>query len=367
MTRYHPYINGGASKTENLVMDNPNNDTRLVRAGSSPIHQSEEELDRADLIAMDHVDDDTALVRAGSSQTAPGDEELDSAEPIAMDHVDDDTELFRAGSSQTVQDDGELDSAEPMTEDHLDDDTQLFSAGSLPTDLGDDELDHAERRLRLELLANIFADKPVQLKDFDIPPECFQYKDQGSDILSQYLFHTDFNVKVWINFDAHEEVFFESARSAACGKLQLPKSVYQDLATADQNIIKFQQVRLSVGTPFRTLAFLDLTVEHEDDRARLRARGKTLSEHADKYSLVNYMKHCCKEIRFFGLADGADGITFDDLRLFASLFRRDREASPGLDEDWEESKYGGGEWAGVEDPYQTTPTTPTRRYNRILW
>ena len=28
----HPYINGGASKTENLVMDNPSNDTRLVRA-----------------------------------------------------------------------------------------------------------------------------------------------------------------------------------------------------------------------------------------------------------------------------------------------------------------------------------------------
>ena len=252
-----------------------------------------------------------------------------------MDHVDDDTELFRAGSSQTVQ--------------------------------GDRELDSAERRLRLELLANIFADNPVQLKDFDIPPECFQYTDQATEILSQYLFHTDFNVKVWINFDAYEEVFFEGARSAACGKLQLPKSVYQDLATADQNIIKFQQVRLNVGTPFRTLAFLDLTIEHDDDRARLRARGKMLSEHADKYTLVNYMNHCCKSIRHFGLADGADGITFDDLQLFASLFRRDREASPGPDEDWEEPKYGGGEWAGVEDPYQTTPSTPTRLYTRFLW
>ena len=299
----HPYINGGASKTENLVMDNPNNDTRLVRAESSPTHQSEEELDRADLIAMDHVDDDT--------------------------------ELFRAGSSQTVQGDGELDSA--------------------------------ERRLRLELLANIFADNPVQLKDFDIPPECFQYTDQATEILSQYLFHTDFNVKVWINFDAYEEVFFESARSAACGKLHLPDRVCEDLATADQGVIKFQQVRLVVGTPLRTLALLDLTVEHNDDRARLRARGKMLSEHADKYRLVNYMKHCCKRIGHFGLADGADGITFDDLQFFASLFRRDREASPGRDEDWEEPAYEGGEWAGVEDPYQTTPTTPTRRYTGFFW
>ena len=363
----HPYINGGASKTEDLVMDNPDNDTRLVSAGSSPTHQSDEELDSADLIALDHVDDDTDLFRAGSSQTVQGDEELDSAEPMTEDHLDDDTQLFRAGSSTTDFSEEELDSAEPMTEDHLDDDTELFRAGSSPTDLSDDEVDRAEQRLRLELLANIFADKPVQLRDFDIPPECFQYKDQGSEILSQYLFHTDFNVKVWINFDAYEEVFFEGARSAACGKLQLPKSVYQDLATADQNIIKFQQVRLNVGTPFRTLAFLDLTIERDDDRARLRARGKMLSEHADKYTLVNYMNHCCKSIRHFGLADGADGITFDDLQLFASLFRRDREASPGPDEDWEEPKYGGGEWAGVEDPYQTTPSTPTRLYTRFLW
>ena len=363
----HPYINGGASKTENLVMDNPSNDTRLVRAESSPTHQSEEELDRADLIAMDHVDDDTELFRAGSSQTVQGDEELDSAEPMTEDHLDDDTQLFRAGSSTTDFSEEELDSAEPMTEDHLDDDTELFRAGSSPTDLSDDEVDRAERRFRLELLANIFADKPVQLKDFDIPPECFQYKDQGSEILSQYLFHTDFNVKVWINFDAYEEVFFESARSAACGKLHLPDRVCEDLATADQGVIKFQQVRLVVGTPLRTLALLDLTVEHNDDRARLRARGKMLSEHADKYRLVNYMKHCCKRIGHFGLADGADGITFDDLQFFASLFRRDREASPGRDEDWEEPAYEGGEWAGVEDPYQTTPTTPTRRYTGFFW
>ena len=366
MTR-HAYINGGASKPEDLVMDNPDNDTRLVSAVSSPTHQSDEEIDSADLIAMHHADDDTEYAHAVSSQTVQNDEELESAEPMTEDHLDDDTQLFRAGSSTTDFSEEELDSAEPMTEDHLDDDTELFRAGSSPTDLSDDEVDRAEQRLRLELLANIFADKPVQLRDFDIPPECFQYKDQGSEILSQYLFHTDFNVKVWINFDAYEEVFFEGARSAACGKLQLPKSVYQDLATADQNIIKFQQVRLNVGTPFRTLAFLDLTIERDDDRARLRARGKMLSEHADKYTLVNYMNHCCKSIRHFGLADGADGITFDDLQLFASLFRRDREASPGPDEDWEEPKYGGGEWAGVEDPYQTTPSTPTRLYTRFLW
>ena len=334
MTR-HAYINGGASKPEDLVMDNPDNDTRLVSAVSSPTHQSDEEIDSADLIAMHHADDDT--------------------------------EYAHAVSSQTVQNDEELESAEPMTEDHLDDDTQLFRAGSSPTDLSDDEVDRAERRFRLELLANIFADKPVQLKDFDIPPECFQYKDQGSEILSQYLFHTDFNVKVWINFDAYEEVFFEGARSAACGKLHLPDRVCEDLATADQGVIKFQQVRLVVGTPLRTLALLDLTVEHNDDRARLRARGKMLSEHADKYRLVNYMKHCCKRIGHFGLADGADGITFDDLQFFASLFRRDREASPGRDEDWEEPAYEGGEWAGVEDPYQTTPTTPTRRYTGFFW
>jgi hypothetical protein len=345
MTR-RPYINNGATLTEDLVMDV---DTPLVRAGSSPAHQSDEELYRAEPMAMDQLDGDTRHVSAGSSQTAQGEEELDRAEQMTMDHFDNNTPLVRAGSSTTDQSDEELDRAEPIA---VDGDTRLVSAGSSQTAQGDEVVDGVEANLRLELLTNIFATEPVQLKDFKEPPECFQNQHQGAEIFSRYLFHTYFLVKVWISFDADEEVFFEGARSEACGRLRLPEAVYQDLATSDPGIIKLQEVCLEIGTPFRTPATIDLTVEHNDDHHRLRARGKMLPGHDDKRRLVDYMRYCVKRITHIGLADGVDGITLNDLEFFASLFRRDRETSPGRNEDWEEPAWEGGEWAGEEEPSQ---------------
>jgi len=285
--------------TEGLVMDNVNNDTRLVRAGLSPTHQSHKELDRAKLVAMDHVNDDACTVRVGSSPRGH--------------------------------------------------------------DQSDEGLDDTGASLRLELLTTIFAAEPVQIKDITTPPECKLFPDQRLEIISRYLFHTDFSVKVWISFDASQEVFFEGTRSAACGKLRLPKEVYHDLTAADPGLVKFQQVRFEVGTPFRTLAVLDLTVEHDDDRFRLRVRGNMMPEHSNKYRLFKYIKHCCQRIGQTGLADGVDGITFTDLEFYASMFRRDREASPGRNEDWEEPAYEGGEWAGVKDPHQV------RRFTKWRW
>jgi hypothetical protein len=347
MTR-RPYINSGATMTEDLVMDV---DTPLVRAGSSSNDQSDEEPVRAELMTLDdYLDRDNQLVRAGSSPNDQSNEELDRAEPMAVSHLDGGTRHVSAGSSQTAQGEENLNGAEQMTMDHVDNDTPLVRAGSSSTIQGDEVLDHALPRLHLELFASIFGAEPVPLKDFEIPKECFQYKDQAIEILSQYFVHTYFDVKVWINFDAHEEVFFEGARSAACGKPQLPERVYQDLASASSDVVKFQQVRLEVGTPFRTLATVDLTVEHNDDRSKLRARGKMVPEHGGKRRLVDYMKFCIKRIAHIGLEDGVDGITFNDLELFASLFRRDREISPGRNEDWEEPVWEGGEWAGEEEP-----------------
>ena len=283
-----------------------------------------------------------------------------------MDHADDDTEFAHAVSSQTVQGDEELESAELMTEDHLDDDTQLFRAGSSPTDLSDDELDRAERRLRLELLASIFADKPVQLKDIEPPSECYGFPDHGKDIFFQYLHSTVFHVKVWINFDGHEGVFFEGARSAACGKLQLPEHVYKVLDSIEPGAIKFQHVCFEIGTPFRTLATVDLTVELAPDGTS-QVRAELALGYDDERRLNGYLKRACRQTQYNGVTGGVDSLAFQDLEDFALLFRRDREVSPGRDKDWEEPAYGGGEWAGVEDHYQTTPSTPTRRYTRILW
>jgi hypothetical protein len=236
--------------------------------------------------------------------------------------------------------------------DHLDGHIELAHVGSVPTDQNDEESGQIERERLLELLPSIFAAEPIHLKYFEPPPECYRFRAQAGEIFSQFLYHTLFLVKVWINFDAYEKVFFEGARSTACGGLRLPEAIYQDLANGDSAIFKLQQVRFEVGTPFRTLAIVDIFVERDDGGpgATLRASSRMLPEHADKGKLEPYVQHCCLWIEHIGLNPDSDGLGFQDLEAFASFFRRDREVSPGCEADWEEPKYGGGEWAGVGDP-----------------
>lgn len=321
MTR-HPYINSDASTTEDFVMDNSENNTRLVRAGSSSPEQSDEEPERTEMMTLDdYLDNDNRLVRAGSSSPLDqSDEELDRADSMAMEHSDDDTRVVSAESSQTAQ--------------------------------GDEEIDIIGPSSRLELLASIFASQPVQLKDFEPPPECFHYPDQANDIFSTYCSHTIFYVKVWINFDACENVFFEGARSADCGKLQLPEALYLNLAGAEPTHFGFHRVCLEVSTPFRTLAVVDLNVEGGPDGATLQVEYETALGHDKKLRLDKYIKSCCLWMKRNGLAHDFAGLRFQDLEAFASLFCRDREVSPGRNADWEEPQYGGGEWAGVEDPHK---------------
>jgi hypothetical protein len=385
----HPYINSGASAAEEVVMDHYHEDTELVRAGLSPTNQSDDELDRAEPTAQVHMEDNTQLCSAGSSPTIQGDGELERVERTVQDHLDDDTELVRTGSpptdlsddellptvheyldddSQLVRtgstpanvSDDELDRARPKAMNHLDDDTRLVRAGLPPADQSDDELDRAEPRLRLELLASIFAAEPAQLKDIEPPPACYQFPDQASDILLKYVYCTVFHVKVWINFDAHEDVFFEGARSSACGKLRLPGNIYRALEDVKASALIFGHVCFEIGTPFRTLATVDLIAEQGRDGARPQVLAELALVHADKRRLNAYLHRACQVIERNSNGDD-DGLIFQDLEEIASLFCRDREVSPGRNEDWEDPAYGGGEWAGVEDPYKV------RQFTRYIW
>ena len=229
-------------------------------------------------------------------------------------------------------------------------DIELVAAEPTSSDQSDGELDRTGSRLRLELLANTFAAEPVQLKDIKTPPECYVYQDQGEEIFFTYLSLTVFHVKVWVNFDACEEVFFEGVRSTACGKLQLPEHVYESIAILNPADFKLQHVCFEIGTPFRTLAVVDLVVEHGEHGAAVRAESEMTREHDNKHRLFKYMQYCCRNIERIGLAYGIDGLTLQDLEHFASLFHRDRQVSPGRNEDWENPAYEGGEWAGVEKP-----------------
>jgi hypothetical protein len=344
----HPYINSGASAAEEVIMDHYNS-TELVRAGSSPTDLSDDELDRAEPIAQVHVEDNTQLCSAGSSPTIQGDGELERVERMVQDHLDDDTELVRTRSPPTdlsddellptVQDyldddtqlvrtgktpanvsDDELGRAGPSVQDHLDDDTQLVSAGSTPANLSEDKVDRTESRLRLELLASIFASKPVWLKDIEPPAACYQFPDQASEIFNKYVYCTVFHVEVWMNFDGHEGVFFGGARSAACGKLRLPGHVYRSFEDDKASDFNFQHVCFEVGTPFRVLATVDLFAEQGLDGARPRVRTELVPGYADEPRLNNYLKRACREIEHKGLTGDVDGMTFEDLENIASLF-----------------------------------------------
>lgn len=92
--------------------------------------------------------------------------------------------------------------------------------------------DEAARR-RLEQFENMFATQDVELKRFAPPPQCAQFPVQEQDILEAYLDHATFTAKIWINFDAAENVFFEGTRAAACGKLQIPQAKLDFLLRMD--------------------------------------------------------------------------------------------------------------------------------------
>lgn len=220
---------------------------------------------------------------------------------------------------------------------------------TVPTTSNNPTDDYAAARLRRKQLANLFANKTVELKDFAPPPECAQYPEHANEILDAYLEQTTFTVKIWTNFDAAEEVFFEGARAAGCGDLQLPKKKLEWLLGLDRDRYDLDHVRLDIGTPFRTLAKIFLHVHYyEDGGASLEVIGKMVKQCRPRRldALRNFLEACIRKIEE---VESNRSLDVDDLVGIASLFRRHRY----IDEDdgeWEQPQYGGGEWAGIEEP-----------------
>jgi hypothetical protein len=220
---------------------------------------------------------------------------------------------------------------------------------------GDDEA----ARLRLELFTSMFAGRKVELKNLATPPQCAEYPAQAEDIRAAYLDYTTFTVKVWTNFDPVQEVFFEGARAADCGKPQVPKARLEDLLKLDTNVFNFPNIRLEIGTPFRSLAIIRLNLDVKDDSAYFDIGGMMLKQSPPRRLrlLQSYLGQCVDRLREAEISQNLD---ITELVAIAGLFRRER--GPDDEEDgWEHPAYGGGEWAVIETPPRSWFTRNSQR------
>lgn len=227
--------------------------------------------------------------------------------------------------------------------------TQAPQQSTLPTPPVNPADADAEARLRLELFANMFFDSTVSLKTFAPPAQCAHFPEHQDQILESFLDNAIFTVQIWTNFDAAEETFFEGARAAECGKLQLPKKKLDWLLERDQRILSFHHVRLDIGTPFRTLVHIFLDVRYDqNDQAYLEVRATMAKRRPPRRmgTLREFIQTCIRRISEVGSDRSLD---IRDLVDIATLFRRFR----GFDDDdgdWEAPAYEGGEWVGIEEP-----------------
>lgn len=271
--------------------------------------------------------------------------------PLEPDHAHDDADAMD-DVTQGLPAEASTYQTQDNTADHTSDihDTDATQADPEATPKQQDHAaNHDEAaRLRLELLENMFTTQEVELKDFAPPPQCAQYPDQRTDILEAYLDHATFTVKIWVNFDAAENVFFEGPRAEACGKLQIPQAKLDYLLSLDPKEINFRNVSLDIGTPFRTLAKIWMNVREKNGDAQLVADGDMVEQHPPR-ALITLLEFLAGRVRRLNRAGFSDNLGMQDLIAIARMFRRQHEYDDDEDE-WEKPCYEGGEWAGVEEP-----------------
>jgi hypothetical protein len=208
--------------------------------------------------------------------------------------------------------------------------------------------DDEAARLRLEQFEKTFATQEVELKRFAAPPQCGQHPDQVQDILEAYLDHTTFTVKIWVNFDAAENVFFKGTRAEACGKLQIPQPKLDFLLGTNPDDINFRNVRLDICTPFRTLARIYMNMREKRGDALLDVDGEMVRLYPPR-ALIPLHEFLADRVRRLNNVGIDRNLDMQDLVGIARLFRR-RHEDDQEDDEWEKPCYEGGEWAGVEEP-----------------
>lgn len=217
----------------------------------------------------------------------------------------------------------------------------------LPSDTTTSEEQTTTPEFDSQLYEALYAGKEVQLKDVAYPAEAYERPDLQEQIMAAYLKHTTFTVKVWANFDAAEEKFFDKGqRLQDCGSLRLPADSANMLKSSE---VTFHHIRFDIGTAFRTLVKLNLDLQYEDEDGGtpyVAVSGKYKS-HGDVRAFRDFIQWAVNSIRETSIQKA---MTYQDLNRFAALFKRENDGNAYKQHQWEKPLYGGGEWVGMEEP-----------------
>ena len=181
--------------------------------------------------------------------------------------------------------------------------------------------------------------KVAELKTINRPRQCEDYPAFSKEISEAYMRHTTFTVKIWTNYDAAANEFYskgpgnESNRYDTCGKLVLTPDAERHVYAVVPRIGEFARVRFQVGTPFRTMCEVGITIEGSRRDVGLDVtvccKDMTRGEHP---FLMDYIRGVCDRTMPGYPCYGGDGLVLRDLMEIALLFRG-QMAEDSLDQD----------------------------------
>ncbi|KAF2213422.1 hypothetical protein CERZMDRAFT_83600 [Cercospora zeae-maydis SCOH1-5] len=175
---------------------------------------------------------------------------------------------------------------------------------------------------------------PIPLSSLRYPAVCKAWPPELADpILQHYIKANTFSVKIWSNYDAYDKKFFyDEPRMSDCGKLALSPNERMRLETLDSgNVgIEFPKVRFEVGTPFRTLGYLDSKwcVGGDGEFEKINVEGMMLEREEGLNSPHISMRQLISEAMNLivkqptGLWEGNEGFKLGDLDVLADMFLR---------------------------------------------
>ncbi|EME42720.1 hypothetical protein DOTSEDRAFT_36529 [Dothistroma septosporum NZE10] len=170
---------------------------------------------------------------------------------------------------------------------------------------------------REELYRHLFGGTTIPLENFDISDACREYPELAVEIISAYIQHTTFSVKVWANYDSFtKKLYRQPSRLATCGRLQLHdrRREYLDNTVTG---LQFSKLQLLIGNPFRTLA----TVSLEAVDRKLEVGGNMLDDVHGPHGMLKWVvEEALDNIKQDGILRGYWGLTLQDLDLIAKEF-----------------------------------------------
>lgn len=181
---------------------------------------------------------------------------------------------------------------------------------------GSIDLNECNAEQRAALYEQAYSDVTCTLRDFCVPDQYNAYPKHAPEILSAFLEHATFTVKVWANYDSYtRKLYRQPSRVDSCGKLQLPAKQRKYLNTFSR--VQFSNIVMEVGTPFRTLAKIRLKAVNGE----LEVGGSLCKDvHSPHQRLKRVVVEAMKRIKEDGVVGEQYGLTLKDLGLIAKEF-----------------------------------------------